>query len=122
MTYVDHFIVSNTCGDLFICDENGEYKGSITNSPSAVTKSQSHFIEVIIPTSKGFIVGGKNAQLFTYTYNPSNAFNPYELTQQLHVKSISEFKENVIKGIALTPLSEERIIVSLSSNLIYSLK
>ena len=47
---------------------------------------------------------------------------PYEMVKQLHVKSISEFKVNQIKGIALTPLSEERIIITLSSNLIYSFK
>ena len=44
------------------------------------------------------------------------------MTKKLHVKSISEFKVNQIKGIALTPLSEERLVVSLSSNLIYSYK
>jgi hypothetical protein len=44
------------------------------------------------------------------------------MAKKLHVKSISEFKVNQIKGIALTPLSEERIVVSLSSNLVYSYK
>ena len=44
------------------------------------------------------------------------------MVQQFHLKSISEYKENQIKGIALTPLSEEKLVVTLSSNLIYSIK
>lgn len=41
--------------------------------------------------------------------------------QMLHVKSISDIKCS-IKGISFTPISEDTIIVTLSSNLIYSLK
>ena len=47
---------------------------------------------------------------------------PYLLLQQLHIKANSEVKVNQIKGMSVTPISDERLVVTLSSNLIYSTK
>ena len=61
----------------------------------------------------GFICGGDNQTLFIYS-------GDYKLLHTLTVGS-SENKISV-RGLSLTPLTEETIIVTLSTNLIYSLK
>lgn len=45
----------------------------LKNSPKILSKSDI-FIEVILATSKGFIVGGENAMIYIYNYNGINIF------------------------------------------------
>jgi len=68
MINVDHFIVCTGLGEIFICDEAGEYQSTINNSPRNITQNE-FMIEVIQATSKGFIVGGENAMIYVYNYN-----------------------------------------------------
>jgi hypothetical protein len=67
-------------GEIFLCDENGGYILTLKNSPAVLSKSQFN-IETILATSKGFIVGGDNAMIYLYTYNPQDHSMPYEMTK-----------------------------------------
>lgn len=68
MNNVDHFVVATGNGELLVCDEQGDYQISLKNCPKSLFKNDI-FIEVIMPTSKGFIVGGENAMIYIYNYN-----------------------------------------------------
>jgi hypothetical protein len=46
MINVDHFIVCTGVGEIFICDEQGDYQTSLKNSPRNLS-NQEFFIEVI---------------------------------------------------------------------------
>ncbi|CAD8112856.1 unnamed protein product [Paramecium primaurelia] len=108
----DHLIVCTQLGEVFLCDENAEYVRYLKN-PYHQNK-QPFLIEVIQAMQQGFAIGGDNSTIYIYS-------KEYENIQMLHVKSISDIKCQ-IKGISFTPISEDTIIVTLSSNLIYSLK
>jgi hypothetical protein len=57
-----------------------------------------------------------------YLLSASDPSLPYVLFQELHIKANSEVKSNQIKGMSVTPISDERLVVTLSSNMIYSTK
>lgn len=106
-------------GEIIICNENVEFMSCLPDSPIYLLK-QTWKPECITTYTKGFIVGGENCMIFVYKQTNDN-LNPFEVVNRITVTKRLEFKD-AVKGISITPHSEDKLVCSLSSQQIFQLK
>lgn len=80
-----------------------------------------HRIECLCITTRGFVAGGKDCSVFVYRCS-HNVNNPYDNTHRFTFKGYSDLRDLLISGVSISPQSEEKLVCSLSNNMIYTIR
>ncbi|EGR29835.1 WD repeat protein [Ichthyophthirius multifiliis] len=114
-------VVCTANGEIILCDENAEFLQVLKDSP-VNSQKQAFRIECISSFGKGFIIGAKDATIFVYKGTGCD-INPFEEVQKITTFSqLGDLKEHYITGLSVSPISEEKLVCSLSTNSIYQIK
>lgn len=111
--YDGKLVVGTDSGEILLCDQNCEYRGYFTSG------MESWSVLCILPYSNGFLVGGEEARVVMFERNTDDLRLHYARSQ----KSISVTNQPTakIKGISISPNSEDSLILVLDNSQIYNL-
>ena len=111
--YDGKLVIGTDAGEILLCDQNCEYRGYLTSG------MESWSVLCILPYSNGFLVGGEEARVVMFERNPEDLRMHYGRSQ----KSISVTNQPTakIKGMSISPNSEDSLILALDNSQIYNL-
>lgn len=111
--YDGKLVVGTDSGEILLCDQNCEYRAYFTSG------MESWSALCIIPFSNGFLVGGEEARVVMFERNTDDLRMHYTRSQ----KSICVSNQPTakIKGMSISPNSEDSLILNLDNSQIFNL-
>jgi len=106
-------VVGTDSGEVLLFDQNCDYRGYF------LCGMENWKCVTIVPYSNGFLVGGQESRVVVFEKNPDDLRMHYVRSQKF--LGITSEPEATIMGISMLPTSEESIVVTTSTNQIYSL-
>jgi hypothetical protein len=107
-------------GDLVVGNENGEFICVVKDSPKQIL-GQNFSISCMTVYNAGFVVAGEKGFIFVYKYLNDDS-DPFECIVRPKQRENTEPKDNFIKGISISPVSFDKVVIQMSNNSIYMLK